>query len=251
MNRTLFDCGFKKEVELKGGQLYEITATLSKSVKLNSKSLKCDVCQEFFTGKQYLDAHVRFKHNIQVSESPYSSNKLISHGEGKVSDDDAAFNMHETCEISANTQGACGIIHPARPTPERRENRRGRIQRKSYTVEFKKQTLDLLDSLSTSKNKWSKVGKARGLSRSLVVKWNKDRRKILEQLALNKQNKNTDSIRAARQRKKILGETKHREKYPLSANLLVVEFKLRRATGSKVSKIWFRKKMKSKNEIKN
>ena len=124
MNRTLFDCGFKKEVELKGGQLYDITATLSKSVKLNSKSLKCDVCQEFFSGKQYLDAHVRFKHNIQVSsESPYSSNKLISHEEGNVSDDDVVFSMHEN---SANTLGACENIQPARPTREC-ENRRGSL----------------------------------------------------------------------------------------------------------------------------
>lgn len=84
----------------------------------------------------------------------------------------------------------------------------------------------------------------------MVVKWNKDRRKILEEMALNKQNKNTGGVRAARQRRKIIGEkSKHSEKYPLAANLLVVEFKLRRATGSKVSKIWFRKKMKSKIEM--
>lgn len=69
-------------------------------------------------------------------------------------------------------------------------------------------------------------------------------------MALNKQNKNTGGVRAARQRRKMIGEkSKHSEKYPLAANLLVVEFKLRRAMGSKVSKIWFRKKMKSKIEM--
>ena len=33
------------------------------------------------------------------------------------------------------------------------ENRRGSSKRKSHTVEFKKQTLDLLNSLANSKNK--------------------------------------------------------------------------------------------------
>ena len=40
----------------------------------------------------------------------------------------------------------------------------------------------------------------------------------------------------------------HSERYPLAANILVSEFKLRRAKGSKISRIWIRKKMISKIE---
>ena len=49
MNRTLFAWGFKKEVELKGGQPYDITATLSNPVNLVTKSVKCNVCKEVFS----------------------------------------------------------------------------------------------------------------------------------------------------------------------------------------------------------
>jgi hypothetical protein len=39
------------------------------------------------------------------------------------------------------------------------------------------------------------------------------------------------------------------EKYPRASKLLVSEFKLRRAAGSKVSKLWITKTMKSKIEM--
>ena len=38
------------------------------------------------------------------------------------------------------------------------------------------------------------------------------------------------------------------EKYPLAAKLLIAEFKLRRAKGSKISKLWLKTKMKQKIE---
>ena len=50
------------------------------------------------------------------------------------------------------------------------ENRRGRSKRNSYTVEFKKQTLDLLDTLSNSKHKWKRVADEKQVSKCLVVK---------------------------------------------------------------------------------
>ena len=39
-----------------------------------------------------------------------------------------------------------------------------------------------------------------------------------------------------------------REKFPLAAARVVVEFKLRRAKGCKISKLWLKKKMKEKVE---
>jgi len=83
-----------------------------------------------------------------------------------------------------------------------------------------------------------------------VQKWNKNRRQIFKELELNKKGKNSGNIREAGQRRKLVsGRWKKHEKYPLPANLLIAEFKVRRATGCKVTKLWLRKKMKSKIEM--
>ena len=69
--------------------------------------------------------------------------------------------------------------------------RRGSEKRKSYTVELKKKTLDLLDSSTSSKNKYKIVLRERGDHRSLVQKWNKNRSQIFKELELNKEGKKT------------------------------------------------------------
>ena len=51
--------------------------------------------------------------------------------------------------------------------------RRGSTKRTSYTVEFKRKTLDLLDSLKSSRNKYNIVEKEKGVHRFLVQKWTK------------------------------------------------------------------------------
>ena len=53
-------------------------------------------------------------------------------------------------------------------------------------MDFKIKTLDLLDEMKERKTKklWEKVPERRGIRKSLVVKWNKDRLKIRGQLAL-------------------------------------------------------------------
>ena len=58
------------------------------------------------------------------------------------------------------------------------------------------------------------------------------------------------SAREARRRRKMVGEKAQfkSEKYPLAAKLLIAEFKLRRAKGSKISKLWLKTKMKQKIE---
>ena len=80
MNRTLFDCGIKKSVELKDGRLYDITETLGKSVELSSKSLKCNICEKSFTGEQYLNIHVRLKHEIQSAAAAGNTHRSLSQG---------------------------------------------------------------------------------------------------------------------------------------------------------------------------
>ena len=62
MNRTLFDCGFKKEVELKNGKLYDVTATLPKAVQKQTYGFKCGICSQIFFRRQHLEMHIKFKH---------------------------------------------------------------------------------------------------------------------------------------------------------------------------------------------
>ena len=111
------------------------------------------------------------------------------------------------------------------------------------------QTIKLLDSLkeTRTKNKWRKVAEMQGIpNKSTVVKWNKDRKKIFAELALNKQKEKKTNVREARQRRKRSATKGRNERYPKAASLLVSEFKLRRARGYRVSKLWFCKQMKLK-----
>ena len=112
-------------------------------------------------------------------------------------------------------------------------------------------TVELLDNYTEFKirNKW--VAGKRGVSKCLVVKWNRNRDKnlIFPELQLNKKKHNTGSMKVGRQRRKLVGEkAKCSEKYPLAANRVVLKFKLQREKGCKVSKLWIKKKMKAKIE---
>ncbi|XP_044179647.1 uncharacterized protein LOC122961127 [Acropora millepora] len=127
------------------------------------------------------------------------------------------------------------------------DNGKGSSSRKSYTIEFKAKTLERLDLFSELKVKkrWEKVAEERGVSKSVIVKWNKNRDKIKAEYSHNKR-KETGSVKAVRQRRKIIGDkAKNSEKYPLAAAQVIVDFKLRRGKGCKVSKLWLKKKMKS------
>ena len=105
-----------------------------------------------------------------------------------------------------------------------------------------------MDSLKSSTNKYNKVAKQQGVKRSLVIEWEKKRSKLLAELTLNKTKKNTGGARPMRQRSIARNRSQHTDKYLLTSNLLLAEFKLRRSAGSKVSKPWFKKKIKSKIE---
>ncbi|CAH3177905.1 unnamed protein product [Porites evermanni] len=97
-----------------------------------------------------------------------------------------------------------------------------------------------------TKKLWEKVAERRGVSKSLVVKWKKDREKLRSQLALNKTKKNKGAARPTRQRRQLACGKVKAEKFPLAAECVVVEFKLRRAKGCKISKLWLKKKMKER-----
>lgn len=163
MNRTLFDCGFKKEVELRNGKLYDVTATLPKAVQKQTYDFKRGICSQIFFRRQHLETHIKFKH-------PAKADLQNGHSVGQ-SGSSAASTSHNSfvdlC-LQGNSQPEERITLDKQKKGT--ENRRGSSKRKSYTVEFKKQTLDLLDSLANSKNKWKKVADEKQVSKCLVVK---------------------------------------------------------------------------------
>ena len=82
---------------------------------------------------------------------------------------------------------------------------------KSYTIDFKIKTLDLLDTMKELKTKklWEKVAERRGMSKSLVVKYNKDQITIRSQLAV-KTKENKVTVRPIRQRRQLVCQSQKR-----------------------------------------
>ena len=101
--------------------------------------------------------------------------------------------------------------------------------------------------METSRHKYRTVAKQQGVNRSLVFKREKSRNKIIAELTLNKKKQNTADGRPIRKRRRNNGNrSQHTEKYSEASKLLLVEFKLCRSAGNKVSKLWFKKEMKEK-----
>ena len=94
MNRTLFDCGFKKEVELKNGKLYDVTATLPKAVQKQNCDFQCGICSQTFFRKQHLEMHIKFKHPVQ-DQAPAKADLQNGHSVGQSGSSAAS-----TCSIS-------------------------------------------------------------------------------------------------------------------------------------------------------
>ena len=227
MNRTLFDCGVRKSVELKDGRLYDITSTLEKKVKLSSATVKCQHCGRTFKGQQYLDSHVQFKHPpfSSAAKNLTSNNSASSTSFESINNNSSSATSIQLENVPHGHEGQADVAQDL--TPSQGNNRKGSKKRKSYTVEFKKKTLDLLDSLKTSTNKYNIVAKHQGTNRSLVVKWEKIRSKLMTELSLNTLKKNTGGTRPMRLRRRIAENRSQRTgKYPLASNQLVAYFKL-------------------------
>lgn len=247
MNPTLFACGLRKSVELKDGKLYDITETLEKTVELNSATVKCEHCDKSFKGQQYLDSHVQFKHLTFAKHCKQNSNRQSSES---TNGSTIVFDAHtgNTEMMDESIQIGNAPCDSTNQSQSRNNNRKGMNTRRSYTVEFKKNTLDLLDSMKTSWHEYRTVAKQQRVNRSLVFKWEKSRNKIIAELTLNKKKQNTGDGRPIRKRRGIHGNRSQRsKKYPEASKLLLVEFKLRRAAGNKVSKLWFKKKNEREN----
>ena len=121
----------------------------------------------------------------------------------------------------------------------------------SYTIDFKLQTLKLLDKGSqivNVKDKWQKVADERDVAkRSTVVKWNRQRKEVFAEAEQNRHKKNQGKACRCRKRRHLSSTRSSRAEHcPLTAKLVVSEYKLRRAKGAKVTKMWFCRKMKAK-----
>eukprot|EP00112_Aurelia_sp_Birch-Aquarium-sp1_P010693 Seg2277.4 transcript_id=Seg2277.4/GoldUCD/mRNA.D3Y31 product="hypothetical protein" protein_id=Seg2277.4/GoldUCD/D3Y31 len=255
MNKTLFSCVFKKQVETRTGRKYDVTASQVQSVKLKTKNIPCKFCAATFTAEQYLFSHIQFKHKSETSDViptmlPIRKTSKDQENTGDGADlvrDDASVNI----ESDPGLEFASKSFEKAASTEiSSMSSRRGQNQRKSYTIDFKVQTLKLLDTLTQMKvkNKWQKCAMERGIpNKSMVIKWNEERSKIFAEASLNRQKENNGNIKVSRQRRRLPSKRPSRnEHFPLAARLVVAEFKLRRARGAKVSKLWFCKTMKSK-----
>ena len=140
MNRTLFECGLRKSVELKDGRVYDITSTLEKTVKRSSVKVKCKHCDRWFKVQQYLDSCVQFKHPASAAQNPNSNISAsiktltifvdINNHSGET-------NMHRVAEsqqLQDVPRESAGVAQGK--TQRRSNNRRGSNKRKSYTVVF-------------------------------------------------------------------------------------------------------------------
>ena len=223
MNRTLFDCGIKKQVETKSGQLFDVTTALPRSVKLPSKPVRCDICKESFAAKKYLETHVRFKHNSSENCN------LVNLG-NDVTECAQVQEREETSEETAHdgiTKQIFRKPHGQASAIDKTEKRRGCSRRKSYTVDFKLKTVQLLDNLGelNTKKKWEKVAEMQGICKSLVVKWHKNKEKLKSELKMDRVKKNAGSMKEARKRRKLVCEkSNNSERYPLAAERVVSEF---------------------------
>ena len=197
MNRTLFSCGIKRTVTTRKGQEFDVSATFPRSVKLLRKPVKCDICNESFTAKKYLETHIRFKHSSdKESKDEIRDNK----------DQTEYRKLHqneETPTPSSSEQAEQPTVQRKSATIDKEDKRRGQSRRKSYTVAFKLETLKLLDSLTEIKFKnkrYEIVARERGISRSLVIKWDKNKARLKKEVELNKHKGNKGNVRAGRQR---------------------------------------------------
>ena len=110
---------------------------LPKSVNLPKRPVECEICNESFTVKKYLDSHVRWKHggdvnfkSKPVSTPSYTESEEISNSECTLVLDDL------------------DVVDTRKHEVTKPDSRKGSSRRKSYTVEFKAKTLERLDLFS-------------------------------------------------------------------------------------------------------
>ena len=218
MQGKLYKFGFTRKVKTERGKCYDVTSLIPSTIQSNTKPVKCDVCNEDFKSKQYLDQHVfsKYRHSTRPVLGAESSDEPI--------DIHASFqNVHDNkeneCESSDVTESECVeeegdkiMAFPFSPGLGRKSKLKvkhcgGSRKRRSYTLDFKVKILHLLDKLTVTKNIKNKLEKAASMmglpNKCLVIKWNKDREKILGVLSNNRVERGTGNFEAAKQRQQL------------------------------------------------
>ena len=193
----MLDCGVQKSVELTNGSLLDMIPMMEMATLSKRYDVKCSCCGKAFKGQQYIDSHMTFKYPSSAAENSQEGPQRR----------DISINLNEV-DVHCSVRDDSPPEAPKDPIVLKEESlgnkQRGREKRKSYTVEFKKKTLDLLDSLTSSKNKYKIVSREKGVYQSLVQKWNKSRGQIFKELEPNKQGKNSGNIRGGRHRRSLV-----------------------------------------------
>ena len=148
-------------------------------------------------GQQYLDSQVQFKHPASATQNLNNNSSACRNTCTltifvKIKNQSGETNMQRMAKSHQLEDVPCESAGVAQSQTQRWSNKqRGSNKKKSYTVDFKKKTRDLLDSLKPTTNNYNTVAKQQGVNKSAVFKWEKHRSKILTELTLNKTKKNT------------------------------------------------------------
>ena len=104
------------------GQEFDVSATFPRSVKLLREPVKCDICNESFTAKKYLETHIRFKHSSdKESKDEIRDNK----------DQTEYRKLHqneETPTPSSSEQAEQPTVQRKSATIDKEDKRRGQIE---------------------------------------------------------------------------------------------------------------------------
>ena len=126
---TLFSHRFTKHINKHSGLKYDVTSQV-----LHSKEVfSCEVCKKLFKAKHYLNSHMLHKDNANLSNTTGKDNPEYA----------SKLSFLRPIETSDKPQSA--------------KKRRRSDKRKSYTIDFKLQTLKLLDKVSqiaSVKDRW-------------------------------------------------------------------------------------------------
>ena len=95
-----------------------------------------------------MEKHSKYKHPSQLDLSGPTPHFVDQHKSATI----AAFDK-DSVDLCVQENGQQENNLATHQQNEHLENRRGRSKRKSNTMQFKKQTVDLLDSLTNSRNK--------------------------------------------------------------------------------------------------
>ena len=214
------------------------------------KSRSCPVCEEKFTARKYLVAHIIFKHpGTELLDENTESNKENSSKRNTNL-------VRNLAQSNGNTNSrpmdsVMGINAPRPRESTKRKNTRGSAIRKSYTLNFKINTLKLLDEVESQKDikpKTNYVAKKKRIYKSLVVKWKSNKAELLKQLSDNAHNRSTSTKPSIRLRRKInSGKRSRHTWFSLAENNVMIDYKRKRSLDGRITKLWLKMRIENEN----